>query len=545
MEHAALSNAHALRSTNELHKTSAEHDATVARADRVRHARDEFMKSCERTAKALAADRGTKILPVTVALVLFIATFIVAFIRISQAGPSNPAVLLNIEAYSISFSMPYFWLISTVILGATVGSSQTEFAIPRILSRLQREVQGVLTPENSADSKHEGSLRVQLFRKIKENEESANSWDREMNGGVYSWQPAKWAKLPYPLGTSESLQFIRAGTESSFSVSQSNPEHQEYSVISDDEHATKAQTMLETLNVPQSKAASISSFGSATSDGILPTSVSLEAGQEPQVAQNAKKSIPAWRLWGERAWHMTKKACILTPGSWVFPLVIVLVPVLFAWLIAMLAPPQGFVSWHCRPWGETWLFIAWASAWWLDHCRIDLIKPHSRSYKMAFFVFQLAKDGLATAATFYVIWLTQRGIFNRCDCYTNKGGGYIVMPHSEPFASHLFNGIWKDNLVAVLFSVFFQLILVPALVLWRYSDAWRVFVQRDDGRSYAQKYRLDRLPKRKNRQWPSWSSPWPPSSCDTDTTISGNLQAVGVWISSYESSLLLTSTLKT
>ena len=97
------------------------------------------------TAQALAADRATKTLPVAAAQIFFIITIGVSLFRAADVANKkssgfNTTIFINIEAFSVAFSALYFWIIPTVIFGSLIGVSQTEAAIPRILSRLQDDL---------------------------------------------------------------------------------------------------------------------------------------------------------------------------------------------------------------------------------------------------------------------------------------------------------------------------------------------------------------------------------------------------------------------
>lgn len=78
------------------------------------------------------------------------------------------------EAHSIAFSAQYFWIIPAVFLGSTIGVSQTEAAIPRILRRFQVDIQ-----------------RLKLPTVVLPNDCLENKAKRVFHGGIYSWQPQK------------------------------------------------------------------------------------------------------------------------------------------------------------------------------------------------------------------------------------------------------------------------------------------------------------------------------------------------------------------
>jgi hypothetical protein len=126
----------------------------------------------QQTAKALAADRATKSLPIAVAQCFFIASVGIAIFRTAAAADSSASsdtVFINVEAHSIAFSALYFWIIPAVFLSSIIGVSQTEANIPRILRKLEA-----------------GESRFETLNK------SLDQSQRIYHGGVYLWQPSKW-----------------------------------------------------------------------------------------------------------------------------------------------------------------------------------------------------------------------------------------------------------------------------------------------------------------------------------------------------------------
>ena len=98
----------------------------------------------------------------------------IAFFRTAGAVDTsdlNNQVFINIEAHSIAFTALYFWVIPLVILGSVIGVSQTKAAIPRILKRFQAEL------PSDAHLPYEGFHELDV---------------RTFQGGIYSWQPAKY-----------------------------------------------------------------------------------------------------------------------------------------------------------------------------------------------------------------------------------------------------------------------------------------------------------------------------------------------------------------
>jgi hypothetical protein len=129
----------------------------------------------ERTAKALAADRAIKFLPIVVAQCFYIGSVGIAIFRTKAAADSSTSgdsVFINVEAHSIAFSSLYLWIIPAVFLASFIGVSQTTAAMPDILGTLEEDE--MLKP-------HFGNLNGNLDQR-----------SRIYQGGVYSWRPLRW-----------------------------------------------------------------------------------------------------------------------------------------------------------------------------------------------------------------------------------------------------------------------------------------------------------------------------------------------------------------
>jgi len=119
----------------------------------------------------------SKFLPKMVAQGFFIDTVAIAFGRTVSAAisSSSASIFINVEAHSIAFSAPYFWVIHTVIISSIIGVSRTEAAIPGILKRFKTDLdrafpgKNVALPSDILDYRH----------------------TRVFHGGLYLWQPAK------------------------------------------------------------------------------------------------------------------------------------------------------------------------------------------------------------------------------------------------------------------------------------------------------------------------------------------------------------------
>ncbi|KAL8243712.1 hypothetical protein R6Q59_009970 [Mikania micrantha] len=117
-------------------------------------------------------------------------------IRTSSAsrGPT-PSMYANIEMYSIAFTAQYFWVIFAVIWQSVIGVSQSAAAIPRILHRFRSDL---INQDCLA------GLSIKLPVDRLDNED-----DRTYNGGIYSWQPARYAPM---MGRMRKRQHSRKNT---------------------------------------------------------------------------------------------------------------------------------------------------------------------------------------------------------------------------------------------------------------------------------------------------------------------------------------------
>ena len=157
------------------------------------------MTAVRQTARALAADRSTKLLPIAVAQFFFIGAVGIAIFR-TTAAASNSAtsdtVFINVEAHSIAFTALYFWIIPAVFLSSIIGVSQTEAAIPRILKRFQVDLDRMALPKNVTlpeDCIDDDGLVLPKEIKLL-NECFKDDQKRVFHGGVYSWQPSSQVK---------------------------------------------------------------------------------------------------------------------------------------------------------------------------------------------------------------------------------------------------------------------------------------------------------------------------------------------------------------
>ena len=90
------------------------------------------------------------------------------------------------------------------------------------------------------------------------------------------------------------------------------------------------------------------------------------------------------------------------------------------------------------------------------------------------------KDMFFTVANIGIILITQWGIMNRCSCWSMWGLTGLNLPQSPAVKKELMELIREKAPWIVSMAILFQLLFCAA-VGWKYWDAFRVFVQRDDG----------------------------------------------------------------
>ena len=334
------------------------------------------MKAVRQTARALAADRSTKLLPIAVALIFFIAAVGIAIFRTAAAAKNSATsdtVFINVEAHSIAFSALYFWIIPVVFLSSIIGVSQTEAAIPRILRRFQVDLARMALPENvTLPQECVDDDGLVLAKRIKLlNECLIDNQKRVFHGGIYSWQPSNQVK--------------------------------------------------------------------------------------------ASRTRSFWRIRG------------LLPYS------IVILGTMTGVLVSSLVPPEGF---DCRHYAELGICAVWILSAQADRLLKHLWSQDSKKRNTLFWATTI-KDFSATAATMGGIIVTQIGIFNRCNCYTNWGKTGLALPQMPDVSSVLIRRLNIDYPAITFLCISIEFVVVPILISFQYRHAFRVFVQRDDRQSNA------------------------------------------------------------
>ena len=366
------------------------------------------------TANALAADRSTKSLPIVIAMAFFIGTVGIAVFRTaSAASADSDTIFINVEAHSIAFSALYFWIIPAVFLGSVIGVSQTEYAIPRILTRFRND----LGPS---------SLPTEPELPIINTEAEWRTY-RIYCGGIYSWQPSEWQ------------------------------------------------------------------WQSSSASSTLSAAVPSRHG--PHLTGTDSPPIPAGQSMSRQGSYL---ALWRRFNNALPPYIIVALGTATGMTVSALVPPDG---WDCRHNTEIVMFTVWVLSAWCDICFnywIPLSKhqfvsmdqsagprfqrPQTKSYSLLFYL-TFFKDFLAMGLTMGLVIATQIGIFNRCECYTQWGRTGLALPKT-PDVDIVLRSRLSGLYPAVTFTcIGVELIVVPALISWRYRHALGVFVQRDDEES--------------------------------------------------------------
>ncbi len=158
-------------------------------------------------------------------------------------------------------------------------------------------------------------------------------------------------------------------------------------------------------------------------------------------------------------------------------------------VISSLVPPAGI---NCRHCGELAILVTWMVSAYIDILFSKVFSLHGeplKSFKWSvqsstmLFWTTFVKDIVFTGATMGGIILTQWGILNRCECYSNWGRTGIALPQTPDVSMVLKERIntWYPAITGI--GLCFQLILVSSYITWQYGSALRVYIQRDDDKS--------------------------------------------------------------
>jgi hypothetical protein len=175
---------------------------------------------------------------------------------------------------------------------------------------------------------------------------------------------------------------------------------------------------------------------------------------------------------------------IVCPGSFrsVLPYLSLTLAAATGWLISYLVPPVG---WGCRNNGELIIYLIWLFSHLIENAlRFGI---HHR----AEFWTYLMKDFLCTGSTMGMVIAPQIGIYNSPECYTLRGRTGLALPGMASVAATLSHNLDEVYPPIIAVGIGVQLLVLPAIVFWKYRLAIRVFLQRDDERS--------NFPKRQRR----------------------------------------------
>jgi len=173
---------------------------------------------------------------------------------------------------------------------------------------------------------------------------------------------------------------------------------------------------------------------------------------------------------------------------------IVIAGAVTAFIISSLVPPGGF---NCRHAGDISILVAWIVSAYIDVLLNKMFPLNGKARKLLkwpiqsstmLFSLTFIKDIVFTAATMIGVILTQVGILNRCECYSNWGRTGTALPQIpdvDTVLRHRINS-WYPAITAL--GLGFQLILVPCYIVQRYGSALRVYIQRDDTKSNTPKW---------------------------------------------------------
>jgi hypothetical protein len=95
------------------------------------------------------------------------------------------------------------------------------------------------------------------------------------------------------------------------------------------------------------------------------------------------------------------------------------------------------------------------------------------------------KDIVFALTNIGIIGITQWGILSRCSCWTTWGTTGLHLPQIPSVKAELMNYIRNIAPWILVAAIVFQFVFC-VMVAWKYWDAVRVFIQRDDGVSNTQ-----------------------------------------------------------
>ena len=162
------------------------------------------------------------------------------------------------------------------------------------------------------------------------------------------------------------------------------------------------------------------------------------------------------------------------------PYAILLVGTAAGLLMSGYVPPDGI---NCRHIAEILLVSIWIGSAQLNRVLLWMFPVNKDGPNKALFWLTYAKDSVAVCLTMGVIIIIQVGLLNRSVCWTRWGRVGLAMPQAEAISRVLHARLHGLYPAITVIAIVVEFLLIPLLVWWRYRDALRIFVQRDDGTS--------------------------------------------------------------
>jgi hypothetical protein len=141
--------------------------------------------------------------------------------------------------------------------------------------------------------------------------------------------------------------------------------------------------------------------------------------------------------------------------------------------ISYTVPPHGNI---CRPRWQIAALFAWVGSWVLDFA---ILRWRLKGYD---YWFLYVKDLIAGSFIVALILGVQGGILNRCSCYSDPKDGTIKNP-LDPLVGQPLNNLFNHEWLGVTVAGIAIQVVVSAVISWWFIAAFRVYLQRNDGKS--------------------------------------------------------------
>jgi hypothetical protein len=315
-------------------------------------------------------------------------------------------------------SAPFLWLITAVFLSSIIGTSQTDKNIPRQLNALRDRL--LLLADEVP-----GNIKESLPEEI---------------------------RLPHAHGDYLNHSTFKAAYLDSFNHSSS--EEHKLAVIEGSD-GSRNDDLSTTGNLPEGTACVQSSH----------------TKQRPML--NTYERINSGGVYSSISpgTHLLRKQVLVINLVSIFLVVnCVAISVAISWRV----PPEGF---NCRTIAQLALLVVWAASRSLDVLISYAEADPRRQYLMKF-----GKDLFTSASTVVIIVITQWGIFNRCDCYTQWGRKPFANQLDPAIALKLNDRFQKEWPIIIFIGIVIQL-TACGLLTWWYNLAFRVYLQKDENTS--------------------------------------------------------------